>query len=244
MGDIYDALRAAIEEGRVVKDLGMQGARLDHADLDGLKGDFLHASGSDLTAARLRNAHLVDCDFPSAVLRDVDFSGATLWQCQFRNADVTGGRFEGARAENNFWSKADFSRADFRGAHLSETLFDSSSLRNARLDGSQGTNVRFNKADLTGAALTGASFPSGDFRGAILAGADLSRGDFRDADFRDTILQDVCWTGANLEGAQFDPGAAPRVEEGTSDEPNPGPTAALFARYAQGRRVRDLHARR
>jgi hypothetical protein len=152
------------------------------------------------------------CRLEAVRLDSADCSDATFRLCTLDGVLGAGANFDGARIEDSTAERADLSRASLRNAHLTETSFSRAVLREAVLDGAEGDGIEFRGADLRDATLIGVRFDEADFRGADLRGANLSNGRFRSSNFRGALLDGTNFTGANREGAWFDPGEGPHAE--------------------------------
>jgi uncharacterized protein YjbI with pentapeptide repeats len=125
--------------------------------------------GAKLTGARFANATLVECRFDPAGLSGLDCSGAHFSKCDFTGFNLTGTNFSGVRGTDLTFRGATLTDCDFRDATMIEANF-----AEAKISGGS-----FAGANLTKAVFGGdqpATFSANvDFAGADLALADFSR---------------------------------------------------------------------
>jgi uncharacterized protein YjbI with pentapeptide repeats len=137
----------------------------------------------------------------AADLRDVDFSGLQLDECDLTEAILDGATFVGAslvRADLAGASLlgADFSFADLDRADLEAVDATAAAFINANLSRVNLARSRLKRADLTEASLRKANLFESD-----LSGANLSRAFVSQANLHGVILEDTVLTG--LRGEPF-----------------------------------------
>jgi uncharacterized protein YjbI with pentapeptide repeats len=162
----------------------------------------LDLSSKDLTGYNLEGNDLRSFKFANATLDRVDLAGADLRGTSFDHASLAGADLRGAKMDTNtFLGSANLSGANLSGVAFAGANLAFTDLRGANLTGATFNGVKsFNSANLAGETLAnlvfrGVSFVGADLSGCNLTGADLSRGFLSLAN-----LQNVIWTGANLEG--------------------------------------------
>jgi uncharacterized protein YjbI with pentapeptide repeats len=134
--------------------VGLRGADLSYARLDGVHGDKTSLDGADLSGARAANLTCRSCRFAGADLRRFLGAKATLFGSSFERAVL--------------------SRADLTAADLRRTALLGADLTQARLDGAHLEYAVLTGVVAGGASLRDANLQNADLRGADLSGADLS----------------------------------------------------------------------
>ena len=169
--------------------------------------------GLDLSRMNFSEATMVDCDFTGSAARGTKFGGATLPNAKFDQADLTGADF----------ARADLGGASFIGAQRADAVLDTGStgpelrkldpLRVADMvkwhgiwvasEGSEGIRADFSGADLSAIDLSGRNLCLADLSGAMLADTKLTGALLIAADFRDANLTRANLAEADLRGANF-----------------------------------------
>ena len=168
-------------------------------DSAGKRGVPLNLTGYDLRNIR----DLQRFSFTAMTLKDSNFLGKNLSQCQMQSATFNGSDFRDCLLLG----------ADLRGSSFANCNMDRANLSNARLcplkfqkpDGSQ--NLK--RTDLSGVSLKYSVIENADFRDCIMMGVDLSNAvfkncDFRRADMTGAILTDTIFENPKLEDALVD----------------------------------------
>ena len=148
------------------------------------------ACRTDLSAAILDGAALVDADFGGVSMPGASFLGSVLSGTRMADADLAGARFAGVNLGDTSFRRANLSDArmagvqltpetDLSGATLSRADLSAATAAGADLRGlaMEGVDLSFatlTEADLRGASLVGARLVGTDVTGAYLSGADLS----------------------------------------------------------------------
>ena len=159
-----EAKIAAVSETFSLRGRDLEGAVFWHARLR--KVDF--------TAARLRDAFLMEADLRDAKFDCVfdqcaDLRFAVLTSAQLQGASLQGARLAGAHLELAQLQGASLEEAKLQGAGLTNA-----ELRGASLDGAQLHAAILLRAQLQGASLQGATLQGASLRGAQLQGASFS----------------------------------------------------------------------
>ena len=142
------------------------------------------ACRTDLSAAILDGAALVDADFTGAVMPGASLLGSVL---------------SGTRMVD-----ADLARARFAGVNLGDTSFRGANLSGARLAGASLTpETDLSGATLSGADLSAATAAGADLRGLTMDGVDLSFATLTGADLRGASLVGARLVGTDVAGAYF-----------------------------------------
>lgn len=123
-------------------------------------------------------------NFPDTQLRRVDLRGLNLSRANFQNAD---------------FSYANLRGVNFSGANLSGAYFNEADLTEANLTGANLTGASLIKTYLIKANLQRANLTK-----AYLTGAYLTKADVQNAYFLGAYLNSTQFSGANLQGAQYD----------------------------------------
>lgn len=151
--------------------------------------DRLDLSGQDISGMSFPGVEFSELDLTSAIVHNVDFTGASLWFVRLDGADLTGtdlsvGSFStpvqslplvACPAALPIWyqcfnqyiighsarlSGADFSGADLSGSYLYGWRLTSCDLSGANLSNTEQISAHFVDSDLTGADVTGAKLYS------------------------------------------------------------------------------------
>jgi len=153
---------------------------------------------ADLSALTLSKRNLRDIDFAGSSLMDCDLSGSNFQNASFYCTDL-----QRADLRNTNLVYADMRGASLKGANLTYAKLDNADLRAAMMmymsedgvaildrnaDGPQG--VDFSNCSLKKASFGNAKLDGANFAGALLQGAD----------FRGSKLKDACFKGAVLTG--------------------------------------------
>jgi hypothetical protein len=133
----------------------------------------------ELDYARLRRAKA----------SQTDFSGASLYVTDFRDADLSFSKYVKAYIEDADFTNADLTEADFSFALISNADFSHANLAFARLNDTDLSDSVLSHADLSNAKILDTDVDSTDFSYSNLAGADL------------TAAQNLI--KANLKGATY-----------------------------------------
>lgn len=163
----------------------MHNCHLIGADLEG--ADF---SGAELVQrAKLQYANLAKC-----VLRETDFTGATLINANMTQADVTAANFINAvLADADLSGIFGLGRIKFRNAKMNNCV-----LSEANLFGAD-----FSRANLTQTSLMGATLVSTDFKGANLTGVDLTGADLAGSDLSNLDLTHIVIDSTSIQRTKF-----------------------------------------
>ncbi len=142
-----------------LKDLNLQWAKLNRADLHGIQ-----FSGTDLSWAEIKEADLRNSDLRWIKLREAELQGTDLSESRMLGADLRGVNLEKANL-----SGADLEAVDLRSVSLEDGQNPrSTNLREVNLKGANLKGAWLVNADLTGANLEGANLQGTDFWGATL----------------------------------------------------------------------------
>ena len=203
-------------------------ARVQGANLGGLRLRYLQAYGAFLAKARLRQAdlrysYLSEADLRQANLRQASLRSAMLDQAKLdgamlQSADLQGAnliRAEMAKADLSFASltgallldaKLDgavFYGADLRNAWLERASLEQADLREANVEGANLKNSDLRGAYLSTAKMAGARLADTQLGNAILMGADLRRTDLTNGNLQGAVLSGAVFEGANLQNADL-----------------------------------------
>lgn len=179
---------------------GGQYATQEHAEPDLALSKDLFGEESPMPDAEHRPISSVHDgeDFSHATMFGTELRQAQTRRANFRSADLRAADLTGIDA-----GEADFTGADLTGADLTDGRFDGAVFHDAAVSGQLDGGV-FDGADLSAAVVGSADRAS--FRGASLRGATLS-GHFEGCDFR----------GADFSGAQMDHGHHMKANRNLSD---------------------------
>ena len=173
---------------------------------------------SDELVTALTNEPLVNIS--SAVLRNIDFTGAALAGADLSGRSLgistfTEAVLDGANLSGSTGSP-DFEGASLTRADLSDVVFRNPTLRNADLSGAnlfqaEITEAIFREAELADADLRESRLRA-DFDGANLTNADLRGADLQGSSLEDANLSGVVWDETTLwpDGEDFVPPTSPR----------------------------------
>ncbi len=107
-------------DGSILKDAVFKNATL------GSHGEWVRVWNADLTGADFSGATLWMCNFSSSSLENVVFKDAVIsGSSGFYSVDLTGADFSGATISSTYFCGADLTGADFSGATMNYTLFNS-----------------------------------------------------------------------------------------------------------------------
>lgn len=123
-------------------------ATFTRSDLSFAAFERTEMQGLTLSHCNLRGARFFRADFTRAVSRKVIRAAASMTDCNFHLADLTGINLSGADLQRSAFREADLTNADLEEADLRE-------------------------ADLFGAILAGAKLAGADVRGGEVSGIDL-----------------------------------------------------------------------
>jgi uncharacterized protein YjbI with pentapeptide repeats len=110
--------------------LGLQGARLQGANLWGAQ-----LQGASLWRAQLQGADLRSAQLQGANLGKVQLQGANLWGAQLQRADLRYARLQGADLRNVELQGTDLGKAQLQGANLWEVQLQGADLWEVQLQG-------------------------------------------------------------------------------------------------------------
>ena len=190
----------------------LEGAQLQHADLEGAHLGGAHLEGADLRDTHLEGAHLGGAHLEGADLRDAHLEGAYLWSAHLEGAQLQHAHLEGADLEDAHLEGADLRDAHLKRAHLENADLEGAQLQHADLEGAYLDVANLQRADLRYAhlervCLGGAYLQKAQLQHAHLEGAYLGSIHFQGADLSNAHLQgaylDVDFKGVNLSGAEF-----------------------------------------
>jgi uncharacterized protein YjbI with pentapeptide repeats len=150
----------------------MDGARMNHANLDRATVTNAHLARIDfrnanLSYANLTGTYLMDARFDGASLYDASLSNTTLIRATFNRTDLRNAHIDRANLEHAdlrqayLWS-TNVQGSDLKDADLGSAILIGASLRNSDLSGAHFAQTVLNETDLTGAVLDNA-----DMRGAF-----------------------------------------------------------------------------
>jgi hypothetical protein len=97
----------------------------------------------------------------------------------------------------------DLKGVDLRGANLEMYNFDGADFSLAHLEKTILKGIKLKQASLRGAYLNNAGLEQAQLQGAILSAADLSDANLTGAVFKDAIMDEVDFSRATLDGADF-----------------------------------------
>jgi hypothetical protein len=120
------------------------------------------------------------------VLRECDFTGATLRDCTFVGSDLTGSRFARANLTDSNFARATLTACDFSRARL-----DFCNLNLADCNGAKFTHASFRVARLWGTDLSNTLLTGTDFSGAALKSLLLTSARAAYVRLNDTVLSDL-----------------------------------------------------
>jgi len=157
-----------------------------------------------------------------------DFSGADIG-----GANLSHGSYEGvileranlaqSRAINSDMDRAELTGADLRGADWSKASLVGAFSREINAEGSTWDYANLAEADFSLALLNGASFRNAILRDVDFGGADLRRADLRGADLRGAKLKEAMLDNALLEGALIEDTILTGMTDDTRHQASIGP---------------------
>jgi len=167
-------------------------------------------------------------DFLTYNLSQRDLSGLDLRSANFSGTELTGTNFSNCNLEDAKFLLAEMPRANLTDADVTRASFNKAILSSAILTGIHGEAPDFTKAVMVDVSLTRLDgLRLADFTDAELAQANLFDSSFPDARFdradftlasavgsdfgRVESMNDVIFTGANLNGASIEPGRVERA---------------------------------
>ena len=170
---------AATPEQRAQAAVQLQGATLDHADLQ-----FCHYSGALLTGASLQHAQLDYATLISAHLEKCDLRFASLRIAQLRSAfleyaTLTGAYLRGANLRHTHGDGVDATSAVLESVDGRSAQWERACLRAAHLDDANLSFANLREADLTDAHFKRTVLFRADLSGAILHRVNLEEADLR-----------------------------------------------------------------
>lgn len=193
----------------------LAGARLSDVDWSRIAIKHLTLTNADLSGADLHESQLSHVIADSALLENVSFRGAKLYDFKAVAACLAGAGFSHVRAFEPIFAGADlqgvmareaiFIRADFTGADLREACFAKAALRVALFNGSRLAGANFSEADLSGA-----DFDQCDLREVDLTGARLTHAHLQQANLEGLQLPEADLERAQLRGAYLTATEIPR----------------------------------
>lgn len=142
--DSYDPIELDFSDadlmGATLRDLKLEGARLDQVDLR-------HA---DLTNTSLRGATGSDLKLDRVVLQG---EKASLFNARLKDVEAPGARLQGSELVNAHIKRADLGVARFEGARLQAAHFEACNLRGANFSGANVADTYFHGCELDDNAL-------------------------------------------------------------------------------------------
>jgi hypothetical protein len=163
--------------------------RADSRALDALE-EYKAARGrGEWRRLLLPGADLRDADFSGLDLEECDLAGAVLDGAHFAEANLVRSILAGASLVGADFSYASLDRADMEGADATAAAFVSATLRRADLSRCRLQRADFSDADLSRANLYESDLTAANFRGALAAQANL----------RGAVLEDAVLTAVRGE---------------------------------------------
>jgi uncharacterized protein YjbI with pentapeptide repeats len=172
-------------------------------------------SKNDTRSVALFGADLRNADLRNAVLRRANLNHADLSGSDLSNADLTTADLYGANLKGAILREAKMIKAK-----LFEAILVDSTLINADLTHAALKDADLSKANLWTTVLQNAYLGGANLSGADLRGAKLTRAWLIDVDLSGAAIEYVDFTGADLTGVKFSPGAS--VPEGWVQDPESG----------------------
>ncbi len=217
------SMRADRPNGRAGDLDGVEGARLNGAQLRYLQAyaaffakarlwqaDLSHANlaEADLREANLRQAILDYADLDHArlsraVLQQASLLHANLNQCDLQNANLSRVAASHAQFIDAKLDAANLYGADLAGALLRRASLPGADLRDANLESADLTAAVLHQTYLSSAKLAGARLESAQLSGAFLTQAELQKANLQGAVLQGAMLNGANLAGANLQNADF-----------------------------------------
>ena len=175
-----DLIEAHLER-RNLKNINLQGAKLNGAYLDDARLQAANFDGASLHRAQLVNAKLQRAHFYQAYLGYAYLQNANLNDACLRNARSVRLDLYNAQLKRSQLQLAELISADLWNANLTGACLDGAKLRGAYLATTTLNGASLRGADLQGAYLWGTKLKGADLKGANLIGAVLRETDFTNA---------------------------------------------------------------
>ena len=195
--------------GRALRDFAAPAAPLRELDLDGVRLERLdlrqaEGAGARLEHAQLRAVDLRGADFAGALwhrvsahqcdLTELDLEGAQLLACELSTLRMGRTRFCRARLQRTRFLDAELYSADFSDAILTKCTVEGGATASI-------SRARFARATLVEVDLRGVNGYASEFDGALLVRCDLRGANLSEASFRGARLVGCLIEGADLDGA-------------------------------------------
>lgn len=149
-----------------------------------------------------------EVDLSDTFLSGVDFQGADFRFANFSNSDLSGANLNGANLVGARFARANLSKVKFNNANLLMASLWKSNLENSEMEETVLMSTVFDDSVMRGAGILRAdmmecSFTDVDFTNGKLLDCRVDYGDFTGTIFVNSVLYEIDFTKATIDGADF-----------------------------------------